>query len=522
MARFQFPLQSYKDESLQFDAQRLVNMYMVPGQSSSISPYKLISTPGTKYFTEIDTEVSNEFCRSLETFNGRTFTVYGNKFYEIESDGNIIERGTLSTNDTSISMDANLDVVCIIDGVDGYFFNLTTNSFDIITDSTFVSDVSSCKSVVYINGYFYFGAIPNSFIFYQSKLDASDPTDMLDANFGGADTDASPITKLIVRGKDLIIFKEQSIEFWQITGRFEFAAERTSYTLSDIGTKYADTVTRIIDRVSFLGSSIGSENSIYTLDGYNLTQISTYPITSEIGNDVLDDVTSFTYQEDAMYFYVLSIPSLNKTFVYEYTTGQWHERSSLQPNGTQGRYNVSYSTFNFNKTLIADYQSSIIFDLNRDYLTEAGGYITRIATFPHINNELKNMILSQVTFNIRTGQKERKLTTQDVFYFLSNEGDVLTLESKDRFLTTTGTFTVSGDAPVTNGSNQIKLDVSKDGGRTWSQPRYRDLGDLGEYDTLVRYLGFGVARDFVLRVESTSPTIQEWFVAAIELTSMGR
>jgi hypothetical protein len=52
---------------------------------------------------------------------------------------------------------------------------------------------------------------------------------------------------------------------------------------------------------------------------------------------------------------------------------------------------------------------------------------------------------------------------------------------------------------------QITLDVSKDNGRTWSNPRLLSVGAVGKYMTRVIARRFGSARDFVFRVRMTDP-----------------
>ena len=49
------------------------------------------------------------------------------------------------------------------------------------------------------------------------------------------------------------------------------------------------------------------------------------------------------------------------------------------------------------------------------------------------------------------------------------------------------------------------LSVSKDGGRNWSNPRERSLGELGEYRKRVTVERLGQSRQMVFRVRVTSP-----------------
>jgi len=51
----------------------------------------------------------------------------------------------------------------------------------------------------------------------------------------------------------------------------------------------------------------------------------------------------------------------------------------------------------------------------------------------------------------------------------------------------------------------ITLEVSKDNGRTWSNPRMLSMGQIGQYSTRVIARRFGSSRDFVFRFRLTDP-----------------
>jgi hypothetical protein len=64
------------------------------------------------------------------------------------------------------------------------------------------------------------------------------------------------------------------------------------------------------------------------------------------------------------------------------------------------------------------------------------------------------------------------------------------------------------------GSNPvILLEISKDGGHTWSQPHPASLGAIGEYKKRAIWNRLGQARDWLFRFTVTDP-VKTVFVAA--------
>jgi hypothetical protein len=49
------------------------------------------------------------------------------------------------------------------------------------------------------------------------------------------------------------------------------------------------------------------------------------------------------------------------------------------------------------------------------------------------------------------------------------------------------------------------LTISRDGGRTFGNEMWKDLGAMGEYLTRVQYDQFGTADSFVFRLRITDP-----------------
>ena len=147
---------SYVHSSVKFDCQRTINMYGERGTSGSTDEWCWIGRPGSRLFGVISTGTGTGNRALFKTSSGRAFAVFGNTFSEFIDDGTEIVRGTIATNQGKVSMAENGQVIMIVDGSAGYFYNLTANILTLITDSNFFQN---CSTVVYLDGYFIFNQI---------------------------------------------------------------------------------------------------------------------------------------------------------------------------------------------------------------------------------------------------------------------------------------------------------------------------------------------------------------------------
>jgi hypothetical protein len=62
--------------------------------------------------------------------------------------------------------------------------------------------------------------------------------------------------------------------------------------------------------------------------------------------------------------------------------------------------------------------------------------------------------------------------------------------------------------------NQVMISYSKDYGNTWSDWKYRDLGDVGEYRKKVRAGPFGIGESFTFRIRLVSDRLSDLITAS--------
>ena len=167
-------------------------------------------------------------------------------------------------------------------------------------------------------------------------------------------------------------------------------------------------------------------------------------------------------------FYCLQVKGLDKTLVYDGSTGLWHERTfnDIQTNSQQQHRGSCH--FFFNKAnYIGDRVTGKIYRQSLDLYSYDGEPIHRVRISPHVANEKKNQSFSCFELDIETGR---------------------------------GLTYGQGSDP------QIMMAYSDNGGRTYGNELWRSAGKLGEYKNRVRWSRLGSARDRVFKVEYSEPT----------------
>jgi hypothetical protein len=133
-----------------------------------------------------------------------------------------------------------------------------------------------------------------------------------------------------------------------------------------------------------------------------------------------------------------------KTWTYDLTTNAWHERESFGETHYRA-YNYLYI---YGKHLVGDYSAGVVYELDADTYTDAGGTLRRIGTSAPVQKDVWGAL--QIYFEQGVG-----LTTGQ------------------------------GSDPT------VALKWSDDGGKTWSNSHNRQIGKIGEYKwrTIWRRLG---------------------------------
>jgi hypothetical protein len=225
---------------------------------------------------------------------------------------------------------------------------------------------------------------------------------------------------------------------------------------------------------------------IVQADGYNPIRVSTFAIEQFMGTASSADIESsvaFTYRQDGHLFYVLSIPNLQTTWVYDVTTSDmlqvptWHERAYTATDGSGlSRHRGVSNGYVAGKHTTIDYSTGALYFFDQDGYTDNGAVITRQRITPHISNNTKRLFYNWLAIDFKTGS-----------------GDFVTTEP------------------------QIMLEYSNDGGNTYPVMLTKSVGAIGSYNTRVIFNQLGTSRDRVFRLTLTDPIDWALSGAAIDI-----
>jgi hypothetical protein len=202
--------------------------------------------------------------------------------------------------------------------------------------------------------------------------------------------------------------------------------------------------------------------------GYTPQRISNHAVEFAIASySRIDDAVAYSYAQEGQSFYVLTFPTAGATWVYDASTNLWHERAYRNPSTGNLTRHRSNCQMNFaGKTLVGDWESGNIYEMDLNVFTDNGQPIERIRACPHIANDGKLQFFHSLELFMQTG---------------------------------VGLATGQGEDP------QAMLQWSDDGGYTWSNEHWVSFGAIGQRLTRARWRRLGRGRDRVFRVSISDP-----------------
>lgn len=381
----------------------------------------------------------------------------------------LLKVGTLLTSTGPVCIrDNNIGgYAVIVDGPNGYLYNIATQAFTQITDPNFMG----ADRVSYIDGWWIFNK-PGTQTFYTNYPQYG--TGFNGSYYALKDGASDNIVSIFENKEQLWLLGDKTTEIWYDAGGQYFPFQRLVGTMIQSGCKAAQSVSRFYadgqEGLIWYGRSERGENVIIRTRGFidevvsNPAfgdEVATYPITS--------DAIGYTYQEDSHEFYVLTFPSADVTWCYDSQSGLLHKRLSYDPYAQQFHRHRSNSFMNFQgMRIVGDYQNGALYWLTRTAYTDAGWPLLAKRRSGHIWDK---------------GQRGR--------VFMSS----LQLD----FLPGVGNASGMGSDP------QCGITISRDGGLTFGQRWYAPLGQIGQTKTRTMWRRLGWGRDNVVDLEIIDP-----------------
>ena len=456
MAAFPFIGASYTARSMAFDSQRCVNLYPEmsqsgPGPSKNVA--MLIGTPGLALWATL----AGGPVRGLLRFSATlAIAVVGGNIYSVTTAGVGTLLGAIGVGSGVVSMASNGISVMIADGTGLWAVN--------VADSTVAALAYAADDVDFIDGYFVFNESGSGR--YRITGLYSTVIDPLKA--GNAEGSPDPLVGLIVDHREVWLFGRDTTEVAFNSGNADFPLERIQGAFIEYGCAAVRSIAKMDSSIFWLGSNDRGQGTVQRADGYRPARISTHALEFAIASYIrIDDAIAYTYQQEGHSFYVLTFPSGNATWVYDASTGLWHERAWRNPvDASLNRHRAQCHMAFAGENLVGDWETGKIYRLDLDVFTDNGDPLPRIRACPHLSADLKWQFFKSLQVDMQAG---------------------------------VGLTTGQGSDP------QAMLQWSDDGGSTWSNEMWAAIGKIGERRTRVIWRRLGKSRDRVFRVAVTDP-----------------
>ena len=383
--------------------------------------------------------------RGLCVARDRLFAVTEDRLLEVASDWTTTDRGYISPGD--VEMAANNTQLGIVTGDDLFVFDLDSNGM-----SNNPANWQGSASIEMLDGYGVF-IIPNSSQFYLSAN--QDLTSFDGLQFASVESAAGNLVSVLFKHRELVFLKSTSGETWYDAGASDFPLARNDSAYIGVGCAARATLRRVNDVAYWLGRDGEGTAVVFGMPGYAPQRISSHALEEQLSSVTdLSTARAWTYHQEGLSFYVLNVPGLETTWVYEVASGIWHERGEWNNGWSQWR--ATSHAVAFGKHIVAD-NAGNLYELSPSANTYGASPMVRDWISPHA---------------------------------------AVPQMAVQRF----GSFEVLCDVGggASDGSAAHMLfRYSNDGGKTWTAWQQLSLGAIGQFKARARATMLGSARDRV-------------------------
>ena len=373
---------SYESQSPFADLEKTVNWYPEPMESKSV-PWSaaLYPCPG---FEEYAT-VANVNTRALFSMAGRVYAVIGNTVYQVFVNNTVVAvtTPTVANDPNPAQIASNGDAggeLLIASGTNGYLLTIASNTL-----TTIANLAGKCTMCGMIDGYFLaFDAATSTF--YISGL--NDGTTWDATQYAQRSIAPDPWRAMVVDGsRQIWLIGEQTGEVWYDAGTSPFPFAPVPGAVFGYGTPAPFSVKLAGSTMCWLSQTADGAGIVVGATGVTPQRISTYAVETAIASyardSIITDAEAVVYSEAGHTFYCLSFPSANKTWVFDLTTGLWHQRGVWDD--AAGDYDVwapRNHCYGFGQHLIGDRTTGQLCTMDTALTTECDGTIMRRMRIP--------------------------------------------------------------------------------------------------------------------------------------------
>ena len=491
---------SYVARSVNAADARMVNLFPEIIPEGGKEPAFLNRAPGLRFLQTVGTGPIRALW-AHQTNGSDFYVVSGAEVYKLTSTSAVpIKLGDVSgTGQVSIA-DNGTQLFFACNGP-SYIYNETTNVFAQITDP----DFTGAGTVGYLDGYFVYNEPGSQLVWVTSILDglSVDPLD-----FASAEGSPDGLVAININNREAWMFGSDSVEVWYDAGLADFPLTRIQGAFSEVGCAAPYSVAKLDNSLFWLGADARGQGIVYRSQGYAAMRVSTHAIEYAIAQYAdISSAVAYTYQQEGHAFYVLSFAEA--TWVFDVATSVWHERAGFF-DGQFTRHRSNCQCNFSGTTIVGDFENGNIYALDLDVYADNSAeqkWLRSWRAIPTGQNDLKRTAQHSMQLDCETGVGLSYLDPLGPTE-LENLYDLLLLEDGGELLTEALEGILLNEAEWSTMKPRVMLRWSDDGGHTWSNEHWADMGVIGQYSHRVfwRRLGMTIKlRDRVYEVSGTDP-----------------
>jgi hypothetical protein len=365
--------------------------------------------------------------------------------------------GTVGNLSTPVSMDDNATTMVVVDGsTSGYAVDLAAGTMAAITGDAFYG----ADHVSYMDTYLLFNK-PGTPQFYSSDSNSITFDSLWFANKVAY---SDSLVTLAVAHREIWLLGQTTTEVWIDAGAPQFPFQAMQGVFIDYGCAGKYSVAKADNALFWLARDKTGQGIVLRGASYEAKRISTHAIETAISKyAMISDAIGYCYQQQGHAFYVLTFPTADKTWVFDITTEQWHERAWLDTSGREHRHRGNCHAFAYGVNVVGDWGNGNLYALDLNLDTDNGLPMKFARGFPHMVADGRRVFYQQFIADMQVG------TTQ------------------------------SPNAAM------VSLRWSDDRGASWGNPLQASLGATGEYLTSVQFRRLGTGRDRMWELQWSSP-----------------
>lgn len=346
--------------------------------------------------------------------------------------------------------------------------NLSIPVFGQITDPGFLG----ASRILFIEGWLMLNQ-PSTRTFYTT---GPTPYSMLFPGvfFALKDSSTDNLVTLFENNREAWLIGERTSEVWFNAGGTNFSFQRLPGVGPQIGCAAQHSITRAGAQLVWLGRNEQGQNVIVCTNQYTWTRLSTHAIEHAISQyPVVSDAVGYAYEEEGHLFYMLTFPTADVTWCYDFTSQTWAKRLSYDPVAGVYHRHRSNCFMDFGDVrIVGDYQTGWLLQMSRNFYADNNG----VSVAPL-----------------------RALRRSPPLWSKQNRERLFFSQFQIEFTPGVGLQTGQGMKP------QAMLRWSDDGGFTWSNEHWTSIGAAGATKNRAMWRQLGYARDRIFEVVITDP-----------------